>query len=108
MNKKQRKTLEAIFRNPVSSSIPWSDIEALLAALGADQSEGDGSRVRFKLNGVKAIFHPATPRTDHGQRRGQIRKTVSRRGRSEAMNTIQYKGYLGTFEYDQDADIFSR
>ena len=22
------------------------------------------------------------------------------------MNTIQYKGYLGTFEYDQDADIF--
>jgi predicted HicB family RNase H-like nuclease len=22
------------------------------------------------------------------------------------MNTIQYKGYLGKFEYDQDADIF--
>jgi hypothetical protein len=68
MNKKQRKTLEAIFRNPVSSSIPWSDIEALLAALGADQSEGNGSRVRFKLNGVKAIFHrphPA-PTTDKG------------------------------------------
>ncbi len=68
MNKKQRKTLEAIFRNPVSSSIPWSDIEALLAALGADRSEGNGSRVRFKLNGVKAIFHrphPA-PTTDKG------------------------------------------
>lgn len=68
MNKKQRKTLESIFRNPVSSSIPWSDIEALLAALGADRSEGNGSRVRFKLNGVKAIFHrphPA-PTTDKG------------------------------------------
>jgi len=68
MNKKQRKTLETIFRNPVSSSIPWSDIEALLAALGADRSEGNGSRVRFKLNGVKAIFHrphPA-PTTDKG------------------------------------------
>jgi len=68
MNKKQRKILEAIFRNTVSPSIAWTDIEALLAAVGAVKSEGNGSRVRFKLNGVKAIFHrphPA-PNTDKG------------------------------------------
>jgi len=68
MNKKQRKTLEAIFKNPVSPTITWSDIEALLVAVGAVKSEGSGSRVRFKLNGVKAIFHrphPA-PTTDKG------------------------------------------
>ncbi|WP_268802023.1 type II toxin-antitoxin system HicA family toxin [Paucidesulfovibrio gracilis] len=44
------------------------DIEALLVAVGAVRSEGCGSRVRFKLNGVKAIFyrpHPA-PTTDKG------------------------------------------
>jgi hypothetical protein len=68
MNKKQRRTLESIFQDPVSPSIAWSDIEALLAAVGAAKSEGRGSRVRFKLNGVKAIFHrphPA-PNTDKG------------------------------------------
>jgi len=68
MNKKQRKTLETIFRNPVSPSIAWTDIEALLVAVGAARSEGCGSRVRFKLNGVKAVFHrphPA-PTTDKG------------------------------------------
>ncbi len=68
MNKKQRKTLEAIFQNPVSPSIAWADIEVLLVAMGAFKGEGKGSRVRFKLNGVRAVFHrphPA-PMTDRG------------------------------------------
>lgn len=41
---------------------------ALLAAAGADISEGRGSRVRISLNGVDAVFHRPHPRkeTDKG------------------------------------------
>ena len=45
LNKKQAKTLEAIFGSSVRSDVAWSDIEKLLTALGADISEGRGSRV---------------------------------------------------------------
>lgn len=68
LNSKQRKTLAAIFAEPVGASLAWSDIEGLLLALGAKLSEGRGSRVRFVLKGVRAVFHrphPA-PTTDKG------------------------------------------
>lgn len=64
MNKKNKKTLELIFKNPVSSAIKWADIEVLLRHLGAELSEGNGSRVRIVLNGVKAVFHRPHPRPD--------------------------------------------
>ncbi len=57
MNKKHQKTLEQIFQNPVQASIAWRDIEAMLSALGAEISEGNGSRVRIALNGIRAVFH---------------------------------------------------
>jgi len=65
---KHRKTLEAIFTNPVRSNIAWADIESLLVALGAEVSEGEGSRIRMALNGVRAVFHRPHPRkeTDKG------------------------------------------
>jgi hypothetical protein len=68
MNKKQRKTLELIFKKPVPSDLRWSDIESMLAGFGAEISEGNGSRVRIELNGVKAIFHRPhpSPSTDKG------------------------------------------
>ena len=61
-------TLRAIFADPVRSNINWSDIESLLAHLGAEISEGRGSRVRIALNGVRAVFHRPHPRkeTDKG------------------------------------------
>ena len=65
MNKKHRKTLEQIFHNPVQAGIVWKDIEAILQALGADISEGSGSRVRIALNGIRAVFHRPHP-TDKG------------------------------------------
>ncbi|MGO9741695.1 MAG: type II toxin-antitoxin system HicA family toxin [Roseiarcus sp.] len=48
--------------------MPWSDIESLFTALGAERSEGRGSRVRFLLNGAEAVFHRPHPRpqTDKG------------------------------------------
>ena len=36
MNAKQRKTLQAIFSDPVSGSIKWRDVESMLLALGAE------------------------------------------------------------------------
>jgi len=68
VNSKHRKTLEAIFADPVRSNIPWDDIEALLVAMGAERYEGNGSRIRFLLNGAKATFHRPHPRkeTDRG------------------------------------------
>lgn len=68
MNQKHRRTLVAIFNDPVRSNIPWADIESLLVALGAEVSEGSGSRVRVVLNGVRAVFHRLHPEkeTDKG------------------------------------------
>ena len=68
MNKKQRRTLSAIFENPVRSNVVWTDIETMLSAAGAKISEGDGSRVRIALNGIRAVFHRPHPEkeTDKG------------------------------------------
>src|SRR5207253_8110545 len=55
MNQKHRRVLEAIFDEPIRSNIPWRDIEAMLKAAGAEVSEGEGSRVRIALNGVRAV-----------------------------------------------------
>ena len=68
MSKRHRKTLEAIFQNPARSNIAWSDIEKMLQALGAELSEGNGSRVRIALRGVRAVFHRPHPQkeTDKG------------------------------------------
>jgi hypothetical protein len=68
MGPKHRRTLEAIFEDPVRSNIAWRDIEAMLAAAGAELTEGSGSRVRIALNGVRAVFHRPHPQkeTDKG------------------------------------------
>lgn len=57
MNVKNRKTLEDIFKKPTMSSIKWKNIESLLISIGAEIREGDGSRIRIKLNNVRAVFH---------------------------------------------------
>ncbi len=64
MDSKHRKTLAAIFERPERSNIPWRDIEALFTALGADISEGNGSRVRVALRGVRAVFHRPHPQKE--------------------------------------------
>jgi len=68
MQTKHRKTLEAIFAQPVRANLAWADIEGLLIALGAEVSEGSGSRVRVALNDVRAVFHRPHPQreTDKG------------------------------------------
>jgi hypothetical protein len=58
--------LVAIFEK--RANIAWADIEAMLVHLGAEISEGRGSRVRIALNGVRAVFHRPQPQkeTDRG------------------------------------------
>ena len=64
LKKRHLKTLEFVFKAPVQSNVKWSDIEKLLEALGAELSEGNGSRVRIVLNGVKAVFHRPHPQKE--------------------------------------------
>jgi hypothetical protein len=61
MNATHRKTLEAVFTDPVSKSLEWRRIEALLAAIGCRVVEGNGSRLRFEKDGHIAAFHRPHP-----------------------------------------------
>jgi hypothetical protein len=63
---KHQRILQAVFEK--RASIPWQEIEGMLIHLGADVSEGRGSRVRVALNGVRAVFHRPHPQkeTDRG------------------------------------------
>ena len=64
MDRKHRKTLEAIFEKPERANIAWRDIEALFIALGAEVTEGNGSRMRVALKDVRAVFHRPHPRKE--------------------------------------------
>lgn len=61
MNATHRKTLIAIFTDPVSKSLEWRRIEALLLAIGCQVIEGNGSRVRFEKDGIIGTFHRPHP-----------------------------------------------
>ena len=60
--------MEALHKEPTPAGIPWSDIERLFKALGAELSGGAGSRLRVRLNGIRAVFHRPHPErtTDKG------------------------------------------
>jgi hypothetical protein len=64
MDSKHRKTLEAIFERPDRTNLAWRDIETLLVFLGAEVTEGSGSRVRVALNDVRAVFHRPHPQKE--------------------------------------------
>jgi hypothetical protein len=68
LSRKHQTILEAVFADPVRAGIAWRDIEAMLTACGAEISEGQGSRVRVVLNGIRAVFHRPHPHkeTDRG------------------------------------------
>ena len=68
MKRKHRRTLELIFKRPISGNIRWDDIEALFVGLGADISEREGSRVAVVLFNEVRVFHRPhpVPVTDKG------------------------------------------
>jgi len=51
VNSKHRKTLQAVFTRPTLASVVFSDIEALVKALGETVVEREGSRVKITLKG---------------------------------------------------------
>ncbi len=70
MNSKHRKILKAIFAEPTKATIRFIDIEALLLAVGASLSEGNGSRVSF-WHGVEE-WHAHRPHPGKEAKRYQI------------------------------------
>ncbi|WP_304473603.1 type II toxin-antitoxin system HicA family toxin [uncultured Desulfovibrio sp.] len=68
MNSKHRKTLEAIFADPVKPSIAWNDIETVFQAFGGTIRAGRGSRAWFIWETQVAVFHRPHPQptTDKG------------------------------------------
>jgi hypothetical protein len=81
LSRRHQATLEAVFAGPVRASIAWRDIEVLFVACGGEISEGEGSRVRVALNGVRAVFHRPHPQkeTDKGAVRS-VRRFLSEAG----------------------------
>ena len=75
---RHQKTLALIFENPIRSDVRWADIIALLQHMGAEISEGKGSRVRIALKGIRAVFHRPHPgkETDKGALRSMRRFLV--------------------------------
>lgn len=61
MNNTHRKTLDAIFSEPVPRNLEWRKIETFLIAVGCELIEGRGSRVGFKKGELRADFHRPHP-----------------------------------------------
>jgi hypothetical protein len=64
-----------VFADPVSSSIKWREIETMLIVLGAEMSEGSGSRVRFTIAGQTLFLH--RPHPSPTQSDGRSAKSVN-------------------------------
>lgn len=70
MNAKQRRTLAAIFTRPTLPTVVFSDIEALIKALGGSVQEREGSRVKLVLCGHEWRCH--RPHPGKGAKRYQV------------------------------------
>jgi len=81
LSRKHTAVLRAVFADPVRANIAWREIEALFVALGAEVSEGSGSRVRVALGGMRAVFHRPHPEkeTDRGAVRS-VRRFLTEAG----------------------------
>ncbi len=61
MNAKHQKTLSAIFASPVSRSVSFRDVSALLVASGCVIKQGRGSRIRFIYGQSILTLHEPHP-----------------------------------------------
>jgi len=81
MARKHKRTLAALFEDPVRSDILWSDIMSMLANLGAVLEERAGSRVRVTIAGKRATFHRPHPQKETKRRTVRnIRRFLSNAG----------------------------
>jgi HicA toxin of bacterial toxin-antitoxin, len=61
VNSTHRKTLAAVFADPLNGALEWRRIEALLVAAGCSVTEAKGSSVTFEKDGRRAYFHRPHP-----------------------------------------------
>lgn len=72
MSNRHRRTLEAVFRDPVSATIVWADVERMLLHYGAEIEERKGSRIAVDLKEATTYFHRPHPHKE--AKEYQIRK----------------------------------
>jgi len=61
VNKRQRRTLAAIFSRPTPANVKWNDLLGLLRGLGATVVEAEGSRVRALFPSTEIVLHRPHP-----------------------------------------------
>jgi len=64
MNRKQCRTLTAIFEKPTPAGIEWRSIASLIKTLGGEVQYGDGSSVRLDLKGESLNLHSPHPQKE--------------------------------------------
>lgn len=79
MNHRHRKVLEALFAHPISANIHVSDVEALLADLGAELDHTHHGKLMVRLNGQAQAF-PHMSHTLSPDQARQMRKFLETAG----------------------------
>ena len=65
LRKRHRRTLERLFAHPTPPDVRFSDVVALVEALGGEVERGrSGSRVAFVLGGRKVVLHAPHPQPE--------------------------------------------
>ncbi len=64
MNKKQRKTYDIIFAEPIRDNISWDNVVTLIKDIGGTVKRRDGSTVRFDLNNLSLNIHSPHPQKE--------------------------------------------
>ena len=67
MSARHHRTLEAVFRDPVSATLVWDDVERMLVHYGATIRERSGSRIAATLSGRTLIVHRPHPEKEARQ-----------------------------------------
>lgn len=95
LGNKHRKTLRALFADPLRSDLKWVDIEKLLRALGAERRSRLPSP--STSSGCPSCLSSAAPGTRHRQGCAQIRTTIPEASGSRVgeLNDAEIQGLHG-------------
>src|SRR5262249_125004 len=80
---RDRRTLEAIFRHPISSNIAWSDALHLTERLGTSRQEHNG-RLLLEVGGQRHVFHQPHAKALTPEEGAQLRRFLESAGGTPA------------------------
>jgi hypothetical protein len=81
MSNRHRRTLEAVFRDPVSATLVWSEVEKMMVHRGAIIYERKGSAITVELNEKFTSFHRPHPHKEAKQYQiRQVREFLTQAG----------------------------